>query len=91
MNRDWDRVILISADDIASHYTLILNGGELTVKEGQVGEPDLVVMADSETLTDLFYGDITPTEPYMKGILRIKGNEDDIVRLDFISLLIWGE
>ncbi|WP_027716969.1 SCP2 sterol-binding domain-containing protein [Desulfovirgula thermocuniculi] len=91
MNRDWDRVILIEASDIPSRHTLELRGGELSVREGAPPRPDLVVIADSETLTDLFYGDITPTEPYMNGTLKIIGSEDDIVRLDFISLMIWGE
>ncbi|WP_018086818.1 SCP2 sterol-binding domain-containing protein [Desulfurispora thermophila] len=91
MNRDWDRVILIKADDLPSEHTLILNNGELTMREGGVDNPDLIVMANSEILADMFYGDITPTEPYMNGTLRITGSEDDIVRLDFISMLIWGE
>jgi hypothetical protein len=39
----------------------------------------------------MFFGDITPTEPYLNGSLKILGSEDDITRLDFISLLIWGE
>jgi hypothetical protein len=39
----------------------------------------------------MFYGDITPTQPYLNGTLKVLGTEDDIVRLDFISLMIWGE
>ncbi|MGQ9557106.1 MAG: SCP2 sterol-binding domain-containing protein [Desulfurispora sp.] len=91
MNRDWDRIILVKADDLDSEHTLTLRNGELTMREGGVDHPDLTVMADSEILADMFYGDITPTEPYMNGSLRIIGSEDDIVRLDFISMLIWGE
>lgn len=92
MNKDWNRLILIKATDEDSNHTLRLQDGVLTVSEGAPAEsPDLVVTSDSETLADLFYGDITPTEPYMNGTLLIKGSEDDIVRLDFISLMIWGE
>lgn len=91
MNRDWDRNVLILADDIESVHTLTLKDGVLTFSQGKIAEPDLTVMAGSETLADMFFGDITPTEPYMNGSLRIIGSEDDILRLDFISLLIWGE
>jgi SCP-2 sterol transfer family. len=84
MNKDWDRVILIRANDIPSEHTLVLSGGNLSVYEGAQENPDLTVIADSETLADLFYGDITPTEPYMNGSLKVLGTEDDIVRLDFI-------
>lgn len=91
MNRDWNRVIVIRANDVASEHTLVLQDGELSVNGKPAENPDLVVTADSETLADLFYGDITPTEPYMNGTLTIQGTEDDIVRLDFLSLMIWGE
>ncbi|MEW5897961.1 MAG: SCP2 sterol-binding domain-containing protein [Bacillota bacterium] len=91
MNKDWNRVILVRANDIPSEHTLVLSGGNLSVYEGARENPDLTVIADSETLADLFYGDITPTEPYLNGSLKVLGAEDDIVRLDFISLMIWGE
>ncbi|SFF99269.1 SCP-2 sterol transfer family protein [Desulfotomaculum arcticum] len=91
MNHDWNRVILIEATDVDSKHTIILQDGEISVVEGISATPNLVVTSDSETLADLFYGDITPTEPYMNGTLVLKGSEDDIVRLDFISLMIWGE
>jgi len=92
MNQDWNRVIFIKASDIDSQHTLTLQKGQLSVEQGASKQnPDLVVTSDSETLADLFYGDITPTEPYMNGTLVIQGSEDDILRLDFISLMIWGE
>lgn len=91
MNQDWDRDILIKATDIASFHTLSLKKGELSMKEGAIESPHLTIVSDSETLADLFYGDITPTEPYLNGTLKIHGSEDDILRLDFISLMIWGE
>lgn len=91
MNKDWNRIIQVLTTDIESAHTLELKEGELCFREGPVENPDLTVISDSETLADMFYGDITPTEPYMNGTLRIMGSEDDIVRLDFISLLIWGE
>ena len=91
MNRDWDRVVVIQATDIDSLHTLTLVDGVVSLKEGTSNGPDLTVISDSETLADIFYGDITPTEPYNNGTLRIIGSEDDIIRLDFISLMIWGE
>jgi len=92
MNRDWDRTVLVRATDVVSEHTLTLQGGDLTLSEGAPQTtPHLTVLGDSETLVDLFYGDITPTEPYLKGSLKVRGEEDDVLRLDFISLMIWGE
>ncbi len=91
MNRDWNRVVVVKANDIESLHTLTVQDGVVSIREGASDQPDLTVISDSETLADMFYGDITPTEPYNNGTLRIMGSEDDIVRLDFISLMIWGE
>ncbi len=91
MNKDWNRVVVIKANDVDSVYTWVLQDGVLTLKEGEAGVPDLTIISDSETLADVFYGDITPIEPYNNGTLRIMGSEDDITRLDFICLMIWGE
>lgn len=91
MNRDWNRVVVVKATDVDSLHTLTLVDGEVTLKEGAGENPDLTVISDSETLADIFWGDITPTEPYNNGTLKILGSEDDIIRLDFISLMIWGE
>jgi putative sterol carrier protein len=91
MNKDWNRIVLVLANDVESTHTLVLEDGHLTLHQGRQGEPDLTVIADSETLADMFFGEITPTEPYLDGTLKIKGSEDDITRLDFITLLIWGE
>ncbi|NLJ76847.1 MAG: sterol carrier protein [Peptococcaceae bacterium] len=91
MNKDWNRVVVIKATDVDSTHSWVLQDGHLTLQEGLLDDPDLTVSADSETLADVFYGDVTPIEPYNDGTLRIIGTEDDITRLDFICLMIWGE
>ena len=91
MNKDWDRVVLIKATDVESVHTWTLKKGVLKLQEGETADPDLTVISDSETLADIFYGDVTPIEPYNNGTLRIIGTEDDITRLDFICLMIWGD
>jgi putative sterol carrier protein len=91
MNKDWNRTVLVLANDIESIHTLVVDEGELSLYQGKIAEPQLTVTSDSETLADMFFGDITPSEPYLDGSLKIIGSEDDILRLDIISLLIWGE
>jgi len=90
MNRDWQRIVLVQPEDLTDAYTLSLAGEELSYRPGAPDAPDLRVVAQSDILTDLFWGDISPTGPYMDGTLKIFGSEEDIVRLDIISLLIWG-
>ena len=88
MNRDWSRVIAIKPEGGDPVY-LAYRSGEVSVTDAQ--EPDLVVEGPAETLHAIFTGAMTPTEPYMDGTLLVRGSQDDMMRLDIISLLIWGE
>ena len=90
MNHDWDRLILVQPDDEDGAHWLAYRGGEAAVVEP--GEaPDLIVEGAAAVLHDIFSGASTPTEPYMRGDLRVRGAQDDVMRLDVIALLIWGE
>lgn len=91
MLADWERTILIRASDLPAEHLLIVRGGQVYLEPAAADGADLTVIAESGLLADLFAGRITPTEPYLNGSLRVLGTEEDIMRLDFISLMIWGE
>ncbi|MDI3269385.1 MAG: SCP2 sterol-binding domain-containing protein [Bacillota bacterium] len=92
MNRDWDRVLHVVPTDLPEgRFTLRVKEGDVLLEDGASGEADMVLRAKSDLLTDLFFGDISPTEPYMQGDLRIEASEEDTIRLDVITLMIWGE
>ena len=61
----------VLANDIDSAYTMVLKEGEMSLRQGRQGEPDLTVIGDSETLAAMFFGEIAPTEPYLNGTLKI--------------------
>ena len=89
MIKDWNRIIHIEATDLGSMSTLITDGGRVTSERGASGTPDMIIYADSDMLTQIFYGEVSPNEPYNNGALRIKGSEGDIVRLDFVIAMLW--
>jgi putative sterol carrier protein len=89
MIKDWNRTIHIQATDIGSSHTLITSQGTVLAETGTPAFPDMTIISDSETLTQIFYGELSPNEPYNDGSLRIKGSEDDIVRLDFVIAMLW--
>jgi len=91
MNLDWNRRIGVKANDIDAGFTITYQDGVAQVDPEFSEDADLKVESDSETLVSVFYGEVTPAQPYAEGTLRILGSEDDILRLDFVSLLIWGE
>lgn len=91
MLKDWDRNILVKATDIPSEHYLMVKNGDVTLQRFDADDADLTVIGDGQLLSELFSGYISPTEPYLNGSLRVLGTEEDVMRLDFISLMIWGE
>ena len=45
----------------------------------------------SETLCDMFWGDLNPAQKYLRGELKLKASQEDVMRLDAINLIIWPE
>jgi putative sterol carrier protein len=91
MNRDWTRRIQLEPDDTHRSHYIISDSGQLSVGTGAVDNPDLLIAASEEILTAVFSGQMTPTEPYNAGDLLVRGQQDDVMRLDILTLLIWGE
>ena len=74
MNRDWNRTISIHASDLQRDFTVITNAGAVSVCEGKPSAADMVILANSEILTQVFYGDVSPNVPYSDGTLRVQGS-----------------
>lgn len=91
MNRDWNRVISILPTDGAEGVTVRYANGRMEFEDGVGTVADIVLTAPSGVLIDLFEGKTSPTEPYLEGTLAIRGSQEDVLRLDFLSLMIWGE
>lgn len=90
MNQTWNRTIDLIPDDSQETAHLIYQGGQMQVERGLSAGADIVLMAPEQTLKEIFLGQSSPTEPYLAGTLRIKGSQEDMMRLDVLSLLIWG-
>ncbi|AEJ38458.1 putative sterol carrier protein [Sulfobacillus acidophilus TPY] len=91
MNRDWTRRIQLVADDAPVRYWIRSEAGQLTAGRGELDGVDLEVRAPLAILEGVFSGAMSPTEPYNAGDLMVRGHQDDVMRLDIITLLIWGE
>lgn len=93
MNADWTRTIRIVATRgaVEEPYWIRSQAGVLEAGEGFIDSADMEIRASEEILGDVFSGAVTPTEPYNAGDLLVKGHPDDMMRLDILTLLIWGE
>jgi len=70
---------------------MVERGEILASPEGHVGTPDIVVTTHSETFCDMFWGDLNPVQKYLRGEITVKGSQEDVMRLDAISYVIWPD
>jgi hypothetical protein len=92
MNRDWNRDIAVVARDLPEvEASISMREGQMDWQPQAVENPHIVLSAPADVLIGIFRGDSTPTEPYLDGSLTLRGTQEDVLRLDFVSLMIWGE
>jgi putative sterol carrier protein len=92
MQRDWSRRLHFTCTDNGVTFTMEVERGEIVaVERGHVGVPDIVVSTDSETFCDMFWGDLNPVQKYLRGEITVRGSQEDVLRLDAISYVIWPE
>lgn len=92
MQRDWSRLLHFVAEDTGDTFTMDVVKGEIVkFSAGTEGTPDIIVTASSEDLCDMFWGDLNPSQKYLQGEIKVKATQEDVVRLDAISMIIWPE
>jgi len=88
MVKGWDRVIHFTTTDTRQTYTMRVEHQQLSSLEtGEVGQPDVVVTGTSEDFCDMFWGDLNPSEKYMNGEITLAGSQEDVMRIDAISMV----
>lgn len=87
--RNWNCVIYLEAVDIEAGFTLEIKNTVLTLHDGVYDKPDLIVRGSSEDLADIFWCDANPASNYMQGAIAVQGSQENVMRLDAMSLLIY--
>jgi len=92
MQRDWSKLLHFVAEDTGDVFTMNVVKGEIISNEaGAKGTPDIIVTTHSESLCDMFWGDLNPSQKYLDGEIRVKASQEDVVRLDAITMIIWPD
>jgi len=92
MQKDWTKRLHFKAKDTGDWFTMVVIEGEITeFCEGTAGTPDIVVQATSEDLCDMFWGDLNPSQKYLRGEILVKAIPEDVMRLDAITMIIWPQ
>lgn len=74
-----DRDIVVDLTDLDA-WTLRVRDGKLEkIREGRPEDPDVRIRADTEDFLDVFEGDLSPMEAYLKKKIKIKAGFRDIL------------
>jgi len=88
MLKGWDRVIHFTTTDTGQGYTMRVEGQQLSeLAVDHEAQPDVVVTGSSEDFCDMYWGDLNPSEKYMSGEITLAGSQQDVMRIDAISMV----
>lgn len=92
--KGWNRSLVLEATDTAAGLTVIVSDLMVTeINEGARAEDDdetIHLQASEDTLVRIFSGDYNPANALIDGELAVFSSEKDKVKLEAISIVIWG-
>jgi putative sterol carrier protein len=90
VQRDWSRRLHFHATETDDWFTMVVVRGEITtLGTGADGEAEVIVHGSSEDLCDMFWGDLNPSQKYLRGQILVQATPEDVMRLDAITAIIW--
>jgi len=90
--KGWEPLLTIEATDDGQRFHLRVQNS----KVAEVGAADaetshsILVRGESTVLRDVFSGTVNPAQAYLEGNLEVFGSDRDQIKLDAISLVLWG-
>lgn len=91
--KNWNRSVIVDATDTGAVLTMMISDLNMSeVKEGAHQDEDYPIhlQGSQDTLIRIFSGDYNPAHALIDGALAVFSNEKDKVKLEAITMVIWG-
>lgn len=92
LTKNWNPKLIIQSSDSEEVYTVVIQ--DSTISEIIAGEAssehEIRIEGEAEILRDVFNGTMNPAEAVLNGEMAVYGEQGDQIKLDAISLVIWG-
>jgi uncharacterized protein (DUF2267 family) len=91
--KNWERSLIIEATDTEATLTMIITDLVMTeVRDGAHPNEDnpIHLQASQDSLIRIFSGDYNPAHALIDGELAVFSSEKDKVKLEAITMVIWG-
>jgi len=76
----WNRIVQLTLKS-GEKYIFEVKDGNITVKEGEVENPDMRIEIDRETLIGLFEGTKSAAWALIRRKMKVKGSLSDVLKL----------
>lgn len=97
----WQPLIRIAPNDEATAYAARVDGAidpwrtittEVTATDAETPDDtrQITLCASAAVLAQVFSGDLNPARAHLDGTLQVFADDRDQVKLDAISLILWG-
>ncbi len=90
--KGWEPQVVIQASDSEEQYSFNVNDSYLSELGTSNDEyPHTIILrARQDILNKVFCGELNPARAHLDGELDVFGSDKDEVKLDAISLILWG-
>lgn len=90
--KDWEPQVIVRVSDSDEFFSFRVEDSNLTpLRTDSIELPHTVTLrAGEETLNKIFSGAMNPARAHLDGDLEVFGSDKDEVKLDAISLILWG-
>jgi hypothetical protein len=90
--KGWEPLLAIEATDDGQRFNLRVHDARLDEVALTAVEPDnsILVRGSNAVLREVFSGALNPARAYLEGSLEVFGSDRDHIKLDAISLVLWG-
>jgi|SRR5262245_37987696 len=90
--KGWEPLLAIEATDDGERFHLRVRN--CRVADAGTGDPDaahaILIRGENAVLAEVFSGALNPAQAYLEGRLEVFGSDRDQIKLDAISLVLWG-
>jgi len=90
MAAGWNRDLVIRARDAGWAHGLRVEAGRMGLC-APAAAAQIALEGPADVLAAIFRGELSPTEPYLDGTIAVRSSEEDMMKLDVFTLMVWGE
>lgn len=90
--KGWEPVIVVSSSDTGACFSLVIREKAVADLLPQKLEHNHQILVEGEEamLEQIFSGSVNPAEAVLDGQMAVYGSDRDQLKLDALSLMIWG-